>query len=595
MKRQSNSAGNEHPVPEQRARALIILLILLFLGILIRLFYWQIVRGAELAEQAEQQYQRNRTLDGERGSIFLADGQPLVTNSVVFRLIAQPHLLAQSPETITTQLMPFLAEDRYAAEVDPESKESHLDAIKEDIRTKLSRTDRKWIPLIQKVSPETQHALAQLDLDGITFEPYQIRTYPEASMAAHVTGFVGKNDTGADVGYFGIEGALEEELQARVRKTQVTTDAFGRQLSAEQVLSHQANQGRDVTLTIRRDIQYMVEEKLAEAMTKYQAKSGEVIVIDPKTGAILALAISPAFDQSKYTQYPQEVFSNPAISHTYEPGSTFKTLTVAAGIDAGEIEPETICTRCSAARRFGQYTIKTWNDVYTPNITMKEALAKSDNTAMIFIAEQLGREKFEEYVRRFGIGERLAIELEGDHDTPFPEKWGEVEVATRSFGQGISLTSMQLVRAVGTIANGGVMMQPRIVQSVSDPITGETIVNEPRELRRVLSENASHITTDMMIYAAQAGEAQWVQSPTHTVAGKTGTSQIATEGGYDPDKTIASYIGFAPPHDPKFLLLVKFTEPQSSIWAAETAAPTWYSIARELFLALNIPPDRAGN
>jgi cell division protein FtsI/penicillin-binding protein 2 len=222
---------------------------------------------------------------------------------------------------------------------------------------------------------------------------------------------------------------------------------------------------------------------------------------------------------------------------------------------------------------------------------MSDALAKSDNVAMIFIAEEMGSDIFEEYLRNFGIGEELGVDLHGDNSTPFPQKWGPVELATRSFGQGISTTSLQMAKAVSAIANRGQLMQTQVIESVIDP-DGEEIVVKPKKVRQVISDKTAQQVTEMMVHAAQSGEAQWTYSKTHTVAAKTGTSQIpAEDGGYREDATIASFIGFSPPSNPQFLMLVKLIEPQSSPWAAETAAPLWYKIAEKLFLSLNIPPD----
>jgi cell division protein FtsI/penicillin-binding protein 2 len=222
---------------------------------------------------------------------------------------------------------------------------------------------------------------------------------------------------------------------------------------------------------------------------------------------------------------------------------------------------------------------------------MRDALAKSDNVAMIYAAETMGAETFTSYLKKFGIGERIHIDLQDDTTTPFPSKWGEVELATASFGQGISTNSLQMVRAVGAIANQGILVRPKIIYSVTDHQTGQEIVTPPKEERQVVSAETARTVTEMMVNAARSGEAQWVFSDTHTIAGKTGTSQIPIPGGYKEDATIASFIGFAPIDNPQFVMLVKLVEPQSSPWAAETAAPLWYQIASRLFLLLNIPPD----
>ncbi len=574
----------------------------LFLGfgvgilvILSRLFYWQIIEGATLTAAANDQYERQFTQTGKRGSLYTADGHLLVTNTQVYRLFAQPHVTTLEPKTLAAQLTPLVLPDvlEYQAASESAQKQEVSDRIQAQMEQKLSKPGAKWVSLLTSITEETRQKIVDLKLQGVGFDTYEKRYYPEASMAAHLTGFVGKDDEGNDIGYFGIEGALEQELKARSQKNTVMSDALGLPLPHEEETNQTSLDGRDITLTIRRDLQHIAETRLAQGIEKYGARAGEVLIMDPKTGDILALAAWPRYDQRFFFQHPASTYPNPSLSSIYEPGSTLKALTVAAGIDAGAITPDTICDKCSGPRTFGKYTIKTWNDVYNPGINMTDGLAKSDNTAMIFIAEKMGAERLQEYLKNFGIGEALHLELQGDRKTPFPQKWGPVELATISFGQGITTTTLQLARAIGAIANDGALMRPRIIKSATDWTSGETITPEPVKERQVISKETSDTVTEMLIESAGHGEAQWTASRTHWIAGKTGTSQIPAEGGgYEQDVTMASFIGFAPPTDPKFVMIVKLNAPTSSIWAAETAAPLWYKIANDLFLRMNIPPDR---
>ena len=576
---------------------------ILFLGfcvgilvILGRLFYWQILEGDKLTAVANDQYERQFTQTGRRGNIYTADNHLLVTNQQVYRLFAQPHELTVDSKTIAAQLTPLVLLDslEYQAASGSAAQKEVSDKIQAQLERKLGNKDQKWVSLITTITEETRKKIAELKLHGVGFDTYEKRYYPEASMAAHLTGFVGKDEEGNDIGYFGIEGALEQELKGRSQKNTVMADALGLPLPQEEETNQTSLDGRDITLTIRRDIQNIAETRLAEGVERYGARAGEVVIIDPKTGDILAMAALPKYDQRFFFQYPATTYGNPSLSSLYEPGSTFKTLTVAAGIDAGVIKPDTQCDTCSGPRVFGKYTIKTWNDEYHPGITMTDGLAKSDNTAMIFIAEKLGPDKLREYLTNFGIGEALHLELQGDRKTPFPQKWGPVELATISFGQGINTTSLQLARAIGAIANDGKLMRPRIIKSATDRITGEIINPQPVVERQVISKETADTVSQMMIESAAHGEAQWTASRNHWISGKTGTSQIPLEkgGGYEQDVTMASFIGFAPPEDPQFVMIVKLNAPTSSIWAAETAAPLWYKIANDLFLLLNMPPDR---
>lgn len=577
-----------------RSRMFLWIILGIFFVVLIRLFYWQIIQGNTLQAEAEEQYTRSSTKTGSRGYIYTADGAALVTNKTVYRAFAQPQTLTQDPTQITQLITPLILKE-YAPYQDASSaaeKQAVTASLEKDILEKLSKKDSKWISLVPQVSESVKNDITNLNIHGLGFDGYEIRDYPEASMAAQLTGFVGKNDAGEDTGYFGIEGGLDQELKGRSLKTTVLTDALGQQLTAEQGAKNSNLNGRDVTLTIRRDLQNLVETKLRKGLEKYGAQSGEIIIMEPSTGKILAMAAAPTFSQSSFYKENASLYQNPSLSSLYEPGSTFKLITVAAGLEEKLISPDTQCDTCSGPRVYGKYTIRTWNDHYHPNTTMTEALENSDNVAMIFIAEKLGTEKFKQYLHQFGIGEALHIDLQGDQDTPFPQQWGPVELATRSFGQGITVTTLQLLRAVAAIANDGTMMRPLIVASVTDPATGQSIPTQPREERKVVSKATADTLSTMMIAAAEHGEAQWTASAHHRVAGKTGTAQVVQAGGYNDDQTIASFVGFAPPEDPKFVMVVKLVNPTSSIWAAETAAPLWYSVANDLFLALNMPPDK---
>lgn len=578
-----------HTTRESIVATGILIVLLIITG---RLFYWQVIQRDNLQALASNQYARSVNSVGTRGKIFTADGSILVTNEEVYRLFAEPQILSEHPDQLSQRLAPVLLADPSRSEEASTAAEleAALVTTENQLRERLS-TSSKWVGLASNLNAETKQKILDLHIKGLGFDTEYRRMYPEASTAAHLTGFVGKDAEGFDIGYFGVEGALDQELKARSDTFTVLSDALGVPLGNEEMRQRPIVDGRDITLTVRRDMQHTIEARLKKGMELYGAEAGEVIVLDPKTGDVLALAAYPNFDQKVFYKYPQENFSNPTISHLYEPGSTFKVLTVAAGIDAGAITPETTCDSCSGPRQFGKYTIRTWNNEYNPGITMTEALAKSDNTAMIFIAEKLGPDMLRQYLERFKIGAALEIDLQGDRTTPFPQKWGPVELATISFGQGISASSFQLVRAISAIANDGKMMQPRIVKTVTDPITGVTYQPEPQVIAEPVSAETAEAVTQMMIESAAHGEAQWTASKLYSVAAKTGTSQVAENGVYLEDKTIASFVGFAPAPDPAFVMVVKLLAPQSSPWAAETAAPLWYSIAKDLFLLLNIPPD----
>lgn len=585
---QPKRVAASHPV-QTRLRLMVGMLLLLQGIIISRLFYWQILQKDTLTQQAQAQYSRTQQTQPTRGSIFTRDGYQLTSSTPHYRLYWVTEKKESTPTVLSTVLTPLLlsSDPQYVLASSSAEAKLRAEIYQEELETKLATpTDKKWLALANNLDEDTKSAIEALNLPELSFESYPAREYAEASMAAHVLGFVAKDKNGKDTGYFGIEGGLDQELQGATSIHTVQTDALGQQLLASNLVPTQLANGRNVHLSIRRDVQHVIETELDWAMLQYGAKSGEIIVMEPDTGKILAMTARPRYHPALFFAFPQSLYKNPSLADFYEPGSTFKVLTVAAGIDAGLITPETECPSCAGPKTVDKYTIRTWNNEYHPNITMSEALAKSDNTAMIYIAEQLGTEKFTEYLQRFKIGELTGVELQEDATPPWPEKWGPVELATRSFGQGIQVSSLQLVRAVAAIANRGQLMRPSIVDKVVDPITNEEIPVPPQPEGQVVSPQTAHTVSQMMAYAAEKGEAQWISSKTYQVAAKTGTSQIPEKGGYATDKTIASFVGFTPVDQPKYIMLVKLVEPQSSIWAAETAAPLWYRIANKLQLLL---------
>jgi len=576
-----------------REKSALSLICLAFAVILLRLFYWQVIRSSDLQLAVLKQTQRKLSKIGDRGQIFFNDGSLLVGNQPYYKLLVDKKVLVLPKITLIDQLTPLLITESpdyllatsSAAQTEAQNQLALALAVSLE---KISPT----VTLRAKLSPELKEKIEALKILGLKFESFTGRYYPEASMAAHITGFVGKDKDGEDQGYFGIEGALDIELAGKAESRTVLTDALGKILPGEKLNFDRPSNGRNITLTLRRDLQQLAEEFLSQGIEKYGAKSGEIILMDPATGKILALATWPSYLPNYYYWFDASLYKNPSVVDTYEPGSTFKTITVASALDSQVIAPDTVCTQCAGPRSIGKYTLKTWNGEYHPNINMTEALEKSDNVAMIFVSELLGKDRQVDYLKKFAIGQPLQIDLQEDTKTPFPSQFGPVELATTSFGQGISTTSLQLMRAVGAIANHGQMMRPQIVEKVTDTNRNQEIVIQPIVEQQVISAQAADQATTMMVSSALHGEAQWAVSKRYTIAGKTGTSQIPGPGGYQEDKTIASFIGFAPPQQPKLLMLVKLVEPTSSPWAAETAAPLWMKLAEKAFILLGIPADK---
>ncbi|MEK7551349.1 MAG: penicillin-binding protein 2, partial [Patescibacteria group bacterium] len=320
--------------------------------------------------------------------------------------------------------------------------------------------------------------------------------------------------------------------------------------------------------------------------------SGMVGIMDPKTGQIIALSAFPSFDPTTYYEFEPELYKNPFISDLYEPGSTFKPLVMSSALDAKLVTPTTKCDICAGPVAIGGYDIHTWNDKYQKNINMIETIQHSDNTGMVFVAKKLGLDGMLNFLSKFGIGDTTGIDLQGEVYAPLKEKnqWYEVDLATTGFGQGISITPIQLLTAIGAIANEGKRMEPHVVAAVENN-EGKFIKIEPKVIETPISGQTAKVMAEIMVNAVNKGEASWARVKGYRIAGKTGTASIPIAGHYDPNQTIASFVGFAPSNDPKFVMIVIINRPTTSIYGAETAAPVFFDIARSLLNYYGIPPE----
>jgi len=575
-----------------RIRVVRFVTFLLFLVLLSRLFYWQIIEGESLRAVAESQYVSIMKSFGSRGKILTSDGYPLVTNQDVYTIFVEPKDLKISSTELSKILSPYLAQSTLAQESTDEAGLKIMQNEWEDTIHQRLASNLQWISLKKKLPRNIKEEIEKLKISGVGFDREEMRYYPESSMSAQLLGFVGSDARGEEQGYFGIEGYFDRELRGKTGVIKQEKDAAGLPIAIGEFDFIHSRNGRDITLTIRRDLQYMLEEKLKAGMEKYGSVTAEAVIMDPKTGEILAMASFPSYDPLFYYKFDQQNYKQPLASDLYEPGSTMKILTVAAGIDAGVIEPDTVCDTCSGPREISGYTIKTWNNEYNPNSTVTEGLIHSDNTVMIFVAEKLPIPTFVDYLQKFGLDTKTNIELQEEATAPFREKWKELDIATASFGQGIAINGMQMLQVAQVIANDGELVKPRLVKEVIED--GKKAIETKTEVvRQVIKEETAEKVTSMMEQSALHGDAQWAVPKGYRIAGKTGTAQIPVAGHYDEEKTVASFVGFAPAENPRFVMLVKLREPQSSQWGSETAAPLWFEIAKELFIRLQISPDHS--
>lgn len=555
-----------------RYRVTLFCLIFGFLLIIGKLFYWQVVRAEELSAMGQSQYGTNIRLLPERGEIRTSDGFSIAANRLSYLVFANPKEIKDVD----------YASDRLAKLLEIDSA---------SVSAKLSQ-NRFWVPIKPNVDNRTKEAVEKLKLPGVGFEEQYVRFYPEASLAAQLIGFVGKDDAGEDKGYFGLEGYYQRQLKGKVGIATQIHDAFGRPILAEINNNSSEIDGRTLNLTIDRTIQYILEKKLKNGIDSYQAVSGMAAVMDPKTGNILAMASFPSFDQRSFIDYDSSLYRNPFISNFFEPGSTFKALIMAAALDAGVVKPETKCPICAGPVEIGGYTIKTWNNEYRKNITMIDTIQHSDNTGMVYVSEKLGLPRMLSYIKKFGIGELTGIDLQGEAVPTIrdADSWHVIDVATTSFGQGISVTPIELLAGFASLANEGHRMEPHVVSSI-ETADGNVIKIPPKIIENTISPKTAKVMTEILVNAVDKGEAKFAKPKGYRIAGKTGTAQIPIAGHYDPNKTIASFIGFAPADDPKFAMLVIIDRPTTSIYGAETAAPVFFSIAKDILMYYKISPS----
>ncbi len=554
-----------------RYRLIFFILVFAFAVIVVRLFYWQVVKAQELYLLGQSQYGTTIKIIPKRGEIKTSDGFPIVADKISFLLFANPKEIKDKKKVI-----------------DSLSQVTDIDIA--SVSAELS-LDRFWVPL-KLVSPEDKEKIDKLKLSGIGFEKQYSRFYPEASMAAHLLGFVGKDNLGEDKGYFGVEGYYDRLLKGKQGIAVQIQDANGRPILAATNSNVEAVDGSSLILNINRSVQFIAEEKLKEGIDKYRASGGMVGIMEPKTGNIIAMASFPSFSPSSYQDYSDSLYKNPFISNIYEPGSTFKPLVMSGALDSKLVKPETRCPICTGPVEVGGYEIHTWNDKYYKDENIIEIIQRSDNVGMVYVAEKLGVDRMVKYLTRFGVGDTTGVDLQGEVSSKLSPKnnWYPVDLVTKGFGQGISITPIELLDAFSAIANKGIRMEPHVVAAVQTP-DGKTIKIFPKVLGSPISEETAKVMTEILVNAVNRGEASWARLKGYRIAGKTGTASIPIKGYYATDQTIASFIGFAPADDPKFVMLVILDRPTASIYGSETAAPIFFDIAKDLLLYYGISPS----
>ena len=545
--------------------------------IISRLFFWQIIKGPSLSTLADRQHQELVYLSGERGEILDANGSLLVGTKNLFHLYGYKPQMDKDIYQIINLLTPIIAT------IDGEASPGAILDVENFLKSRL-QLNSNWISIKHYLDGSRKKLIESLNIKGLGFEDEFVRLYPGASLSAHILGFVGSDLAGEPQGYFGLEGYFDRQLRGREGKLLAEKDAFGNPILIGRYDFLKNITGRTIVTTIDKNIQYLVEKLLKTGLEKYQAKAGNVIIMDTKSGAIVSMAALPNYDPGHFSDFENTSYRNPTIANLFEPGSIFKVLVMAAALNEKVITPDTVCDICSSALSIGQFTIKTWNDTYHDNSTMTDVIVHSDNIGMVFVSRKLGKQKFTDYLNRFGFGKTTGIQLQEEisGQVKTSEDLKDIDLATNSFGQGIAVTPIQMVTAVNAIANDGYLISPTIIKRITSG-NKEIAIDQPI-VTKVIDPQAANLMRTMMVAAVDLGEAKWAKPKGVEIAGKTGTAQIPIQGHYDPEKTIASFVGFFPARNPKYTMLVSLTEPKTSTWGSETAAPLWFDIARQLLL-----------
>jgi cell division protein FtsI/penicillin-binding protein 2 len=426
-------------------------------------------------------------------------------------------------------------------------------------------------------------------LRGLVWYPHLKRSYPENNLASNVVGFYSFRDRQNGIGYYGVEEYYDDLLAGQPLDTFMPRNPY----MLESLPKVPA--GASLVLTIDREIQAMVEKKLDDAIKDYEAEYGVVIVMDPRNGEILAMASQPRINLNQYWETEKEFKDrtpfNRAISETYEPGSVFKVLTMAAAFDAGVVDEETIYND-PGRFEYGGSVILNWDRRGHGQQTMQGCMQKSLNVCLAWVAvEKLETQKFYEYMQAFGVGRMTNVDLGGEEiwplSTPGDSGWYPIQLATNSFGQGVALTPIQMATAVSAVANEGRMMKPHVLKAIIQD--GQQYNTSPQVLGVPIQPETARIMTEMLVKSLK-NESSLALVPGYEIAGKTGTAEIPVEGVYGTDQTHASFVGWGPADNPQFLVYVWIAKPEKSPWGSVVAAPLFSEIVKELVIYLDIPP-----
>jgi cell division protein FtsI (penicillin-binding protein 3) len=552
-------------VTDRRANSRIRLLVLVFVGMfavaLGRAAWIQVVDGAGYAAMASKQQRQTIEIPAGRGTIYDRTGEPLAIGEQATTVYADPRNVI-APKKAAVK----------AAQA--------LDLNPDDLYPSLRDRTKQFVYIVRKADPVKAKELQRLGVAGIGFYPEELRTYPQGRVASQLLGFAGTDNRGLD----GLEGSLDKKLTGRSGFEIVVRDPAGQPIDV--VTSRKERPGKNVVLTIDHQLQATAEQLISSAVARWNAKGATAVVMDPRTGAILAMANAPTFDANRFTSAPPDERRNRAVTDLYEPGSTFKIVTIAGALEDNVVTPESSFVLAPTIK-VADRVIREAHVRGTERMTVRQILAESSNVGTITIAkDKLGGPELARWVSRFGFGRATGSELPGESAgmvLPY-DRWSGSTIGTVPIGQGIAVTPLQMVGAYAAIGNGGVMPPAHVVAKI-----GGKKVRHGKG-RRIVSQHTADRMTAMFRDVVLEGTGTEAAIPGYTVAGKTGTANKAENGRYV-SKYVASFVGLVPARKPRLAILVMVDEPHGQIWGGVVAAPIFRDLARFALQYLEVPPD----
>jgi len=532
-----------------------------------------------------------------RGQIMDRWGHVLAGNQIVYEIGVDLQTPNRNPETIAFTLSRVLANhpeysrpeyyDSVFAAASREPTSGMVYAVLADFVTEQEAEEiRRWAKEYEDLYKDRPDDAERQTLRGLIVRPHLMRVYPENDLASGVVGFVNRQGEG----FFGVEARYNAMLAGEPQTLPMSTDP----ILAEQLPD--IPDGATLVLTLDREIQRMTESILDDAIEANGAGGGAILILDPRNGEILAMASTPRLDLNQYWKYG-EIFPgatpfNQVVSRDYEPGSVFKVLTMSAALDSGAVQPETTFLD-TGSFAIGGYYIHNWNYGAWGEQTMLGCMQHSLNVCLAWVASEMGTDIFYGYMQKFGIGRLTGVDIDGEVPgrlkIPGDVDWYDVELGTNSFGQGVAVTPLQMAAAIAAVANQGEMMTPHIVLSYVE--NGQQYTLPPRSLGNPISAETARTLNEMLAVSLEE-ESSDALVPGYRVAGKTGTASIAgPTGAYDSDLTNASFVGWGPVDDPRFLVYIWLEEPTSSPWGSVVAAPVFKQVVERLVVLLDLPPD----